>query len=92
MALHRCSAPAFPYRTAVRHFGVRSRFIMLKAHAVSTIRAAVTTLARTLAAVSKVGALRHRKPSQGLKALLAAAPLEGIELDRAHDCGREVDL
>jgi hypothetical protein len=27
-----------------------------------------------------------------LKALLASAPLEGIELDRGHDLGREVDL
>ena len=28
----------------------------------------------------------------GLKALLASAPLDGIELDRAHDLGRPVDL
>ena len=28
----------------------------------------------------------------GLKALLAAAPLEGIDLGRARDFGREVDL
>jgi hypothetical protein len=27
-----------------------------------------------------------------LKALLAAAPLDGIDLDRGHDLGREVDL
>jgi hypothetical protein len=28
----------------------------------------------------------------GLKALLAAAPLEGIELERTGDTGRKVDL
>jgi hypothetical protein len=28
----------------------------------------------------------------GLKALLAAAPLDGVELDRARDPGRAVDL
>lgn len=28
----------------------------------------------------------------GLKALLAAAPLEGIDLGRARDLGRDVDL
>lgn len=28
----------------------------------------------------------------GLKALLAAAPLEGIDLERSRDPGREVDL
>ena len=39
--------------------------------------------------------LRQRfvEPTQlSLKALLASAPLEGIELDRNRDLGREVDL
>ena len=31
-------------------------------------------------------------PAVSLKALLAAAPLEGIELDRDRDLGRDVDL
>ena len=30
--------------------------------------------------------------TEGLKALLAAAPLEGIDLRRDHDLGRDVDL
>jgi hypothetical protein len=30
--------------------------------------------------------------ARGLKALLAAAPLEGIDLGRARDFGRKVDL
>lgn len=30
--------------------------------------------------------------SKSLKALLASAPLDGIELDRVQDFGREVDL
>jgi len=30
--------------------------------------------------------------SVSLKALLASAPLEGIELDRSRDTGRDVDL
>jgi len=30
--------------------------------------------------------------SKNLKALLASAPLDGIELDRVQDLGREVDL
>ena len=29
---------------------------------------------------------------KGLKALLAAAPLEGIELERSRDTGRDIDL
>jgi len=39
--------------------------------------------------------LRHRfvePPKVGLKALLASAPLDGIDLDRRRDLGREVDL
>ena len=36
---------------------------------------------------------RFADPSQvSLKALLASAPLEGIELDRSRDPGRDVDL
>ncbi len=31
-------------------------------------------------------------PARGIKALLAAAPLEGIDLDRPHDFGRELPL
>ena len=31
-------------------------------------------------------------PKAGLKALLASAPLDGIDLDRCRDLGREVDL
>jgi Arc/MetJ family transcription regulator len=32
------------------------------------------------------------RPAGGLKDLLAAAPLEGIELNRDRDFGRDVDL
>ena len=31
-------------------------------------------------------------PAKGLKALLAAAPLDGIDLTRARDAGRPVEL
>jgi hypothetical protein len=31
-------------------------------------------------------------PKTGLKALLAAAPLDGIDLDRRREVGRDVDL
>lgn len=31
-------------------------------------------------------------PKVSLKALLASAPLDGIDLDRSHELGREVDL
>jgi len=36
---------------------------------------------------------RFGKPANpGLKALLVSAPLEGIDLDRSRDVGRDVDL
>jgi hypothetical protein len=31
-------------------------------------------------------------PKKGLKALLASAPLDGIDLDRSRDLGRKTDL
>jgi hypothetical protein len=65
---------------------------MLKANAASIIRSAVTILARILAAASKLVGVRNRRSAPNLKALLAAAPLEGIDLRRAHDRGRDVDL
>jgi len=34
----------------------------------------------------------QKPPKVSLKALLAAAPLDGINLDRGHDVGRDVDL
>ncbi len=36
--------------------------------------------------------LVDREPQSDLKALLASAPLEGIDLSRRKDTGREVDL
>ena len=36
---------------------------------------------------------RFARPAPaGLKALLASAPLEGVDLERPHDMGREIDL
>ena len=32
------------------------------------------------------------RPTKGLKALLAAAPLEGVAIKRARDRGRKIDI
>jgi hypothetical protein len=64
--------PAFPHGTAWRHIAdTHRRLIMLKAHAASIIRGAVTILARTFAAASKLVALRNRRSPPSLKSLLA---------------------
>lgn len=48
---------------------------------------------QTAAEARSVLSARFAKPATtGLKALLASAPLEGVDLDRPRDLGREVDL
>ena len=37
-------------------------------------------------------AARQEAPVSDLKALLASAPLDGIDLERRRDLGREIDL
>jgi hypothetical protein len=59
------------------------------------IRGLVKALADPVREVEARAAMReHFAPgaAKGLKALLAAAPLEGIDLRRARDRGRDVDL
>ena len=59
------------------------------------IRGLVKALADPAREVEVRAALREqfaRGAAKGLKALLAAAPLEGIDLRRARDRGRDVDL
>jgi hypothetical protein len=59
----------------------------------------VRSVASALADPSRQAEARRRlqqgflQPAKaGLKALLASAPLEGIELDRSPDPGRDIDL
>lgn len=48
---------------------------------------------QTAAEARSVLSARFAKPvATGLKVLLASAPLEGVDLDRPRDLGREVDL
>ena len=53
-------------------------------------------LVRQVAREADTRALLRRRfaapRAKGLKALLAAAPLEGIDLERARDTGRPLDL
>jgi hypothetical protein len=59
------------------------------------IRAVASALADPARAQAARALLRARlapEPGLDLKALLEAAPLDGIELTRSRDPGREVDL
>jgi hypothetical protein len=56
------------------------------------VAAALSDPARQAAARMLLRQRFAEPPKVSLKALLAAAPLEGIDLDRGHDAGRDVDL
>jgi hypothetical protein len=62
------------------------------ANLVRHVAAALSDPARQAAARMLLRQRFVEPPKVGLKALLASAPLEGIDLDRGVDLGREVDL
>jgi len=61
----------------------------------SLVRQVAAVLSDPARQVAARALLRHRfvdPPKVSLKALLASAPLEGIDLGRDRDLGRDVDL
>ena len=82
-------------RLTARREHARERLTMSKANT-TVVGRVVATLTRifapalNLVAVSRNRGARRSPPS--LKALLAAAPLEDIDLKRAPDFGRDIDL
>jgi hypothetical protein len=59
---------------------------------VRQVAAALSDPARQAAARALLRQRFAEPPKVSLKALLASAPLAGIDLDRARDLGRDVDL
>lgn len=59
---------------------------------VRNIAAALSDPARQATARALLRGRFSEPPRESLKALLAAAPLEGIDLARGRDVGRDVDL
>jgi hypothetical protein len=59
---------------------------------VRQVAAALADPARQAAARVLLRQRFAEPPRASLKALLVAAPLDGIELDRSRDLGRDVDL
>jgi hypothetical protein len=59
---------------------------------VRQVAAALADPARQDAARTLLRERFAEPPKMSLKALLAAAPLDGIDLDRGRDLGRDVDL
>jgi hypothetical protein len=83
------------YRRRLKRQGVVRLEVHVRKSDAALVRGVVKALADPDREVEARAALREqftRGAAKGLKALLAAAPLEGIELRRARDRGRDVDL
>ena len=83
------------YRRRLKREGIIRLEVKVRKQDAALVRSVVTALADPDHEAETRALLRERftaaKP-QGLKALLAAAPLEGIDLERSRDTGRPVDL
>jgi len=93
--MSRRAKPLSVYRRRLKRRGV----VRVEVHVRKDDAALICDVARALddpERADQVRALLRARftadKAKGLKALLAAAPLEGIDLTRAHDTGRPVDL
>src|SRR5271155_1095795 len=94
MGIRTQSSPASHRARKRRHGFVRVE-VSVREEDVGLVRhvaAALSDPARQAAARMLLRQRFAEPPGVSLKALLAAAPLDGIDLDRRHDLGREVDL
>ena len=83
------------YRRRLKRQGLVRLEVQVRKDDARLIRDIVTALADPDRGGEARVLLRERfgaHQAAGLKALLAAAPLEGIDLSRTHDFGRDVDL
>jgi hypothetical protein len=83
------------HRRRLKARGVVRLELRVRKSDVALVRGVAAALADPARAIEARAVLRDhfaQASARGLKALLAAAPLEGIELRRARDTGREIDL
>jgi hypothetical protein len=91
----RANSPVASHRARMAHRGfVRVEVSVSKddASLVRHVAAALSDPARQAAARTLLRQRFVEPPKVSLKALLASAPLDGIDLDRGRDLGRDVDL
>lgn len=87
--------PLVKYRRRQKQRGIVRVEVQVRAEDAPLVRdvaRALTDPEREAAARSLIRDRLSPASGRGLKALLAAAPLEGIDLGRDRDPGREVDL
>ena len=82
------------YRRRLKRRGVVRLEVHVRKEDASLVRSVVTALSDP-SRESETAMLRERfggSKATGLKALLVSAPLEGIDLSRQRDFGRDVEL
>jgi hypothetical protein len=83
------------HRRRLRSRGLQRVEVQVRGEDAPLVRAVAAALADPERAAEARALLRGRfapAPTRSLKELLAAAPLDGVELDRSPDLGRAVDL
>ncbi|MCQ4163086.1 hypothetical protein NON00_24670 [Roseomonas sp. GC11] len=83
------------HRRRLRSRGLQRVEVQVRSEDVSLVRAVAAALADPHHASEARALLRRRfgpEPKRSLKELLAAAPLDDIDLTRPHDTGRGIDL
>lgn len=82
------------HRRRLKRQGIVRLEVRVRKSDAMLIRSLVEALADPAREAEARAAMREHfaGAAKGLKALLAAAPLEGIDLRRARDRGRDVDL
>jgi len=83
------------YRRRMKQQGIVRLEVRVRKDDAVLVRNVVNALDDPVQASDARALLRERfgtGKTSGLKALLAAAPLEGIDIDRDRDFGRELDL
>jgi hypothetical protein len=83
------------HRRRLKRRGIARLEVRVRRDDIALLRSVVAALADPDREAEARALLRDHfgeRPSRGLKALLAAAPLDGIELARDRDLGRDVDL
>ena len=88
-------SPITIYRQRMKRQGIVRVEVQVRKDDAALVRRVAEVLVDPERAAEARALLRHRfaEPApKGLKALLAAAPLEGIDLERSRDRGRAVDL
>jgi hypothetical protein len=83
------------FRKRLKHQGMARLEVNVRKDDAALVRNVVRALSSPEQEQTARALLREHfgsRPAEGLKALLAAAPLEGIDLSRARDLGRDVEL